>query len=268
MHDALGLRVLEELREGGIADVRLAEGRITSTHGVLDGAGLRVLVTLALAGDHGLAQQAEGIGTHALGVAGGLLGHAVVEIELVAVRDEELAGRRFVAADADDALVQLAELADQGGEVTVAGHDDERGDVRAAVGDLHGVDGHLDVGAVLGTFARRGHLDELEPCVHQLATCVTVTAPVRVGALHDDAALLGQTAEDEVDVEVSPVTCARAGEVLDVDQHRECGLGFESGQNMPPEVLVYRPWAMDHAADAVRRPRAAREENPSSVSRR
>ncbi len=157
--------------------------------------------------------------------AAGLGGQDVVEDELVAVRDQQLAGGLAVA-HADHALVELAQLADEGREVAVAGDDDEGVDVLAAVGELHGVDRHLDVRAVLRALAGGRHLDQPEPGVHQLVAGVAVPAPVRVGALHDHAALLGQTVQYKVDVEVGSSLGAGAGHVLEIDQHGKRALAL------------------------------------------
>ena len=169
----------------------------------------------------------------ARGAAAGAGDQRVVVDELVAVGDQQVA-RRFAVADADDALVELAQLADQRREVAVAGDDDEVVDVLAAVGQLHRVDGHLDVGAVLGALARRGHLDEPEPGVLQLVARVAVAAPVRVGALHEHAPLLREAVEDQVDVEVASSLGPGSGHVLEVDQHGERALVLGQGASRNP----------------------------------
>ena len=210
----------------------LVEGGVLAAHRVLDDARERPLDALALERGERLLQQLDGVQVEAAALAaarggapGGLGGEAVVEDELVAVGDQQLAGRLAVA-DADDALVELAQLAHERREVAVAGDDDEGVDVLAAVGELHGVDRHLDVGAVLGALARGGHLDEPEARVHQLVAGVAVPAPVRVGALHDHAALLGQAVQHQVDIEVGSSLGPGSGHVLEVDQHGERALAL------------------------------------------
>jgi hypothetical protein len=165
--------------------------------------------------------------------------------ELVAVGDQQVA-RRLAVADPDDALVQLAQLADQGREVAVPRDDHEVVDVLAAVGQLHRVDRHLDVGAVLGALARRGHLDQPQPRVLQLVAGVAVAAPVRVGPLHDDPALLREAVEDQVDVEVVSSLGPGSGHVLEVDQHGERALVL--GQEGYLQAFVAAEAAADQAA--------------------
>ena len=230
MPGAAGL--LEELRERREAVLVLVEGGVLAAHRVLDDARQRPLDALALEGGEGLLEELHRVEVLPAAAraarhrgAAGLRGQDVVEDELVAVRDQQLAGRLAVA-DADDALVELAQLADERREVAVAGHDHERVDVLAAVGELHGVDGHLDVRAVLGALARGGHLDEAQARVHQLVAGVAVAAPVRVGALHDHAPLLGQAVQDEVDVEVGSSLGPGSGHVLEVDQHGKRALAL------------------------------------------
>ena len=86
----------------------------------------------------------------------------LVEEELVA-RGGQQRRRRRLDADADDALVELAQLVHQRREVAVAGAEHERGDVVALEAELDRVDRHLDVGRVLADHAHAlRHLDQLD----------------------------------------------------------------------------------------------------------
>ena len=214
-------RSLEELAERREPQGVLIERRVLPSHGVLHHAGQRKVHALALQCHERLGQQVDGVlARPAAPAAARRRGHAVVIDELIAVGDEQLA-RALAVAEADDALVQFAQLADQRREVAVAGHDDEVVEVLARVRELHGVHRQLDVGAVLRALARRGHLDELEARVLQVHLGFAIAAPVRVCALDDHAALLRQAAEDEVNVEVASGLGARSRHVLEVDQHGE-----------------------------------------------
>ena len=166
----------------------------------------------------GLAEQLERVVALGGGRAGGGRERLVVD-ELVAVCDKEIAGR-VPEPDSHDSLVQLAELSDQGREVAVPRHDDEAVDVRAAIGELHRVDGHLNVGAILGALLRGGHLDQSKSEILEVVPGVPVAAPIGVGAFDDHAPLVREPVEDEADVEIA-TAAARPGHVLVVDQDRE-----------------------------------------------
>ena len=239
--------------------VGLVEGRVLAAHGVLDDARERPLGPLALQGGERLLQELDRVQSPAAaaaarGAAAGAGDQRVVVDELVAVGDQQVA-RRVAVADADDALVELAQLADQRREVAVARDDDEVVDVLAAVGQLHRVDGHLDVGAVLRALARRGHLDEPEPGVLQLVARVAVAAPVRVGALDQHAPLLREAVEDQVDVEVASSLGPGSGHVLEVDQHGQRALVLGQGTSRNPM------WAAERRRVRRREPYPARTQD-------
>ena len=103
------------------------------------------------------------------------------------------------------------------------------------------------------------------PRVHQLVTGVAVAAPVGVGALHDDPALLGQSVQHQVYVEVGSSLGPRSGHVLEVDQHGERALVL--GQ-LVLQILCGSPdAATGQAANAGFRACAERDDASSSRPR-
>src|SRR5262245_32610212 len=149
-----------------------------------------------------------------LGVA-----HEIVVVdELVAGADQEVRGRALDAA-ADHAAVVLLELRGERREVAVAGDQREDVDVVLLVAEVEGVDHHVDVGAVLAARLGLRDVDQLDARRVELGDRAPVLAPVAVGALEDDAPLLEQPAQHQVDLESALAHVPRAdGEVLVVDE--------------------------------------------------
>jgi hypothetical protein len=146
---------------------------------------------------------------------------ALVEEELVARRGKQRGGRRF-DTDADDALVELAELVHQRREVAVAGAEHERRDVVALEAELDRVDRHLDVGRVLADHAHAlGDLDELDLVAGEHAPVLLEVRPVGVGAPDDDPPSLGKRVGDRPEVERTAESITGADrEVLVVEEER------------------------------------------------
>src|SRR6202166_4956525 len=229
LDDVLALGVLEQLRERAVAAVALVEGRLLALHGLLDHRAPEHVLVLAHQRLDRFDHQAEGLG--------GLLAQAVelrallrvppdvlVVDELVAVVDQQV-GRGVLDADADDVLVVLLELGDQRREVAVAREDHESVQVLLGVGQVHGVDDHLDVGAVLARVELLRDVDELDRRLVERALVVAVALPVGVGLLDDDLALLEQPLEDQADVELADLRVPHAeGDVLEVAEHRDLPL--------------------------------------------
>src|ERR1700720_871962 len=242
LDDGLALGVLEQLRERAVAVVALVEGRLLALHGLLYHRAPEHVLVLAHQRLDRFDHQAEGLR--------GLLAQAVelrallrvapdvlVVDELVAVVDQQV-GRGVLDADADDVLVVLLELRDQGREVAVTREDHESVQVLLGIGHVHGVDDHLDVGAVLARVELLRDVNELDRRLVERALVVAVALPVGVGLLDDDLALLEQALEDEADVELADLRITDAqGDVLEVAEHRDLAL------------LVLRPLAVGDGDD-------------------
>ena len=146
--------------------------------------------------------------------------------ELVAVVAEQLGGRAL-HPQADDVLAVLLELGDQRREVGVARDDDEGVDVGLAPGQVHRVDDQADVGRVLAGLAPLGDLDQLDGRLVERGRVVLVAAPVGVGLLDDELALLDQPFEDLLDVELGlALVLEPHGEVFQVDEDGEAAFAF------------------------------------------
>ncbi len=142
------------------------------------------------------------------------------------MNSSQLAGeqvRRGIAhAAADDPLVVLLELRDQRREVAVAGEEREGVDVGLGVAQVERVHDHADVGAVLAAHLGLRDVDHLEAVHVEFLHELPVARPVAVGALGDDASLLEQPLQDELDVEPAALQVLGAErEVLEVDEHGE-----------------------------------------------
>src|SRR5260370_18689072 len=247
LDDVLALGVLEQLRERAVAVVALVEGRLLALHGLLDHRAPEHVLVLAHQRLDRFDHQAERLR--------GLLAQAVelrallrvapdvlVVDELVAVVDQQV-GRRVLHADADAVLVVLLELGDQRREVAVAREDHESVQVLLGVGEVHGVDDHLDVGAVLARVELLRDVDELDRRLVERALVVAVALPVGVGLLDDDLALLEQPLEDQADVELADLRVPHAeGDVLEVADHPDLS------------PLVLRPLPAGDADDVLPAP--------------
>jgi hypothetical protein len=92
------------------------------------------------------------------------------------------------------------------------------------VAEVHRIDDHLDVGRVLAGVAPLRDVDELDRRLVERDLELAVALPVGVGALDDDLALLEQSPEDEMDIEVLVLGAACASDVLEVDQDGDLAL--------------------------------------------
>ncbi len=93
------------------------------------------------------------------------------------------------------------------------------------VGEVHRVDDHLDVGAVLARVVLLRDVDQLDGGLVEGALVVGVALPVGVGLLDDDLALLQQALEDEGDLELADLRVAHAeGDVLEVAEQGDLAL--------------------------------------------
>ena len=120
--------------------------------------------------------------------------------ELVAVLLHHGAGE-LPAADDEHLLVVLLELLHQADEVAVAADDDEGVDVVVGERHLEGVEGEVDVGAVLVAAGRHVALHHAHGVLREHAAVVAGALPVAVGDLGDDLAALLDGLEDRADVE-------------------------------------------------------------------
>ena len=98
----------------------------------------------------------------------GLANQVVVVDELVAVGDQQVGGGAFHAA-AEHAAIVLLELRDQRREVAVARDQGEDVDVLLGIAQIHGVDDHADVGAVLAAHLALGYVDQFDSLGVELA---------------------------------------------------------------------------------------------------
>ena len=95
----------------------------------------------------------------------------------------------------------------------------EHVDVLLRVAQVERVDDHADVGAVLAAHLALRDVDQLDAVAVEVAHDVAVVAPVAVGALVDDAALLEQALRAPGRRETGGLHVAHAErEVLEVDE--------------------------------------------------
>src|SRR6202521_217756 len=242
LDDGLALGVLEQLRERAVAVVALVEGGLLALHGLLDHRAPEHVLVLAHQRLDRFDHQAERLR--------GLLAQAVelrallrvapdvlVIDELVAVVDQQV-GRGVLDADADDVLVVLLELGHQRREAAVTREDYEGVQVLLGVRQVHGIDDHLDIGAVLARIELLRDVDELDRRFVEGALVVAVALPVGIGLLDDDLALLEQPLEDQADVELADLRVPHAeSDVLEIAEHRDLAL------------LVLRPLAVGDGDD-------------------
>ena len=78
------------------------------------------------------------------------------------------------------------------------------------VRDVHGVDHHLDVGRILARIAPFWDIDQFDAGLVKRALEVAIVIPIGIGLLHDDPALLDQSLENQVDVELLDVRVAHS----------------------------------------------------------
>src|SRR5579863_8035629 len=229
LDDGLALGVLEQLGERAVAVVALVERALLALHALLNHRAPEHVLVLAHQRLHRLHHQAEGLRgllaeTVELRALRRVAPDVLVIDELVAVVDQQV-GRGVLDADADDVLVVFLELRDQRREIAVAGKDHEGVEMLLGVGHVHGVDHHLDVGAVLARIELLRDVDELDRRFMERPLVVAVALPVGVGLLDDDLALLEQPLEDQTDVELADLRVADAqGDVLEITEHRDLAL--------------------------------------------
>ena len=118
-------------------------------------------------------------------------------------------------------LVVLFELLDERDEVAVAADDDIRVDVAVRERHLEGIEGEIDVGAVL--IAARGEvaLDQLGGVLRQGPAVVTRARPVAVSNLRNNLAALLERFEDDADIELAAERALDAYlDIVEVDENR------------------------------------------------
>src|SRR5260221_5305480 len=175
----------DELAEAREARVLLVEVGIDLLHDLLQAIGAHDVVVGRHLLDR-LDDQLPGIAPHVLHFA--LLGEAgelIVGVVLVAVLDQQIAGR-FADAHADHVLPVFLELQNEGREVGVARQQDERADFGPREDQLERVDGEPDVGRVLLVRAVRRREDQVDRRLGERDDVLRVAAPVGVGSLHGD----------------------------------------------------------------------------------
>jgi hypothetical protein len=174
--------------------------------------------------------------------------------ELVAVLLHHEAGE-LAAADDEHLLVVLLQLLDERDEVAVAADDDEGVDVVVGERHLEGVEGQVDVGAVLVAARREVALHHADRVLREQPAVVAGALPVAVGDLGDDLAAFLDAVEDGADVEGLAEGGLHADlDVVEIDEDRDfqaCLLSrCPSGMGQ---------WACRHPAERLR---------PSGASRR
>ena len=201
---------LEELGEGGVAVVRLVEGRVEAQHhefhtSVEDGWPPRS----ATRSEDRFPQQDAGFlevgGLEAFGLQIGgrhrFHQEAGVEHELVAGFDPELVGV-LPHSDADDALALLADLLGNGDVVAVPADDHDHIQMRVALDVLDDVDGHADVGPVLAETAAREQLDQVHGMLLEARAVGPEETPVGKGLVDVDLAERGHESHDRPDIDL------------------------------------------------------------------
>ena len=230
------LGVLEELGERIIAVVVLVESGVLAFDALLDHRAPDHVLVLADQSVYHLEKAREGLGLllgHVGELARPLLGRLglahdiLVEEELVAVVDQQVA-RRILDAEPHDVLVVFLQLRHQRRKVAVAADDREDADVVLGVAEIHGVNYHADVGAVLAADRLARNLDQLYRDLVEDAAIVGVVLPIRVGLLDDELAPLEEATEDLLDREVLvPPLANTERDVLEI--HEESDFLIVSG---------------------------------------
>ena len=87
------------------------------------------------------------------------------------------------------------------------------------VTQVQGIHHHVDVGAVLAAHLALGNIDHLDALGMKLPHRGAVVAPVAVGTLVHDAALLQQALEHQRHLEITPFHVAHAqGQILEIHE--------------------------------------------------
>jgi hypothetical protein len=225
----IGGCVFQQFAERPVTVVLLVERRLLPLHRVLDHGGEQDFLVLPPQGQQGLDEQPEHLllGLRELGRHAGHGRRALVQVvvinELVAVVAQQV-GRGLGQPEADHVLAQLLELGHQRGEVGVAGDDDEGIDVVLRVGQVHGVHAQADVGRVLAGLPAAGDLDEFDRRLVQGGCVLSKPAPVGVGLLGDDLALLNQPLDDLVDLEAVAAVVQADADVFKIKKDGERAL--------------------------------------------
>src|SRR5690606_30365680 len=154
-------------------------------------------------------------------------------------------------------LVVLLELLDETDEVAVAADDDEGVDVRMREGHLEGIEGQVDVGAVLVTARRQVALNHLDGVLREVPAVVAGTLPVAVGGLRDDLPTLLERFEDEACIK----RCVEG--VLDADLDV-----VEVDENSYAKTFVASHAVLSRMGSAAARRRSARSCRAGPQSRR
>ncbi len=213
--------------------VGLVKGGLLALHGVLDHGGIQHLLVLPLQGGHRADQKVKGLALF-LGQPLGQVGRpllvalqVLVVHELVAVVPQQVAGGGL-HAHPDHPLAVLLELAHQGREIAVPGHDDKGVHVALGIGQVYGVHAKAYVGRILAGLVALGYLDQVHGQLVQLLLVLGVAAPVGIGLFDHDLALFHQPGQDEVHLEALGAGEPQ-GQVLEVYKHRQrAAVGFHA----------------------------------------
>ena len=124
-------------------------------------------------------------------------------------------------------LSVLLQLFDEGDEVGIAADDDEGVDVVVGERHLEGVEGEVDVGAVLVAAGRQVALHHANRMLRQLPAVVAGALPVAVGDLGHDLAAFLDRFEHDADVERRTEGGLHADlDVVEIDEDRDLQSGF------------------------------------------
>jgi hypothetical protein len=172
----------------------------------------------------------------------------LVTDDLVAVLLEDGAGEGL-AAQHEDGLAEFPELVDQGNKIAVAADDGERVDVVVSERHFQGVQGEIDVGAIL-VAARRGNaLHHLDGVGRHLARRAFLPGPVRVSELGDDVAALFERVERHRDVEFTLKRGLDADfDVVVIDKHRDIQLVLHVFLVVPSGICMPAPQGRGQSA--------------------
>ena len=115
----------------------------------------------------------------------------------------------------------LFELLDERDEVAVPADDDIRVDVAVRERHLEGIEGEIDVGAVLITARGEVALDQLGGVLRQGTAVVTRARPVAVSNLRNNLAALLERFEDDADIELAAEGALDAYlDIVEIDEYR------------------------------------------------
>ncbi len=97
----------------------------------------------------------------------------------------------------------------------------EEVDVLFRIAQVHGVDDHVNIGAVLAAHLAARNVDHFDTMGMKLAYRASIVAPVAVGTLEHDAAFLQQALEHQVDAKVLvPHVAHTEREILEIHEYR------------------------------------------------